>query len=328
MKRREFIAGLGSAAAWPMAAQAQEVRRVYRIGYLSPGSPSPGPLARHDAFRQGLEELGYIEGKNIVVEYRFADGSFDRLDALASELVTLNVDVIVSIVTQASLAAKKATSRIPVVIVSVSDPIGSGLIASLARPGGNITGTSAVTADLAGKSLEVLKEGIPNASRVAVLWDPDNSVYQAQMLKETEVAAKALGLDLQTFARRNPDEIDSAFAMMSKGNVDALLVFADPVLAIYQSRIVDLANQNRFPAMYGLRESATAGGLMAFGPDYAAIFRRAAAYVDKILRGAKPADLPVEQPTKFLTIVNLKTAKALGFTFPTALLVRADEVIE
>ena len=327
--RRKFISAIGAVAvAWPLAARAQLTGKVYRIGYLSPGSATPGPLARHDAFQQGLRDLGYVEGKNIIIEYRFAEGKFDRLPGLAAELVELKVDLIVSVVTQASLAAKNATSTIPVVIVSVSDPLGSGLVASLARPGGNVTGTSAMTAEVSGKSLEALKEAVPKASHVAVLWNPDNSIFQSQILKEVEVAAKTLDVQLSPIGARNSDEVDRAFAAMNKNDVDALLVLADPVLALQQARIIDLAAQNRLPAMYGLRESAAAGGLMTYGPNYAAIYQRAATYVDKILQGAKPFDLPVEQPTKFELIVNLKTAKALGLVFPASILLRADEAIE
>src|SRR5215831_7223018 len=217
MKRRDFITLLGGAAAatWPLAAGAQQVGKVPRIGYLSPGSASPGPLAYHDEFQRGLRELGYIEGRNIVVEYRFADGKFDRLDQLAAELVRLNVDVIVSVVTQASLAAKNTTSTIPIVIVSVADPVGAGLVASLARPGANVTGTSAMTSEVIGKSLSLLKQTVPTVSPVAVLWNPNNVVYQGQILRETEIAARKLGVELQTFGVRAPDELDRTFAAIA-----------------------------------------------------------------------------------------------------------------
>jgi putative ABC transport system substrate-binding protein len=328
MRRREFISLFGGAAAWPFAARAQQVGKVPRIGYLSPGSATPGPLAYHDEFRRGLRELGYVEGRNIVIEYRFADGNFDRLAQLAAELVQLNVDVIVSVVTQASLAAKNATSTIPIVIVSVGDPVGAGLVTSLARPGANVTGNSAMTTEVIGKSLGLFKQTVPKVSPMAVLWNPDNVVYQGQILRETEVAARTLGIQLQMFGARSPDEFDRTFAAIADARAASLLVLPDPVFSAYTTRIADLANKSRLPAMYGLREDAAAGGLLAYGPKYADLYRRAASYVDKILKGAKPADLPVEQPTKFEFIINLKTARTLGLTIPAGILAIADEVIE
>jgi putative ABC transport system substrate-binding protein len=329
MRRREFITLLGGAVSWPFAACAQQPAKVPRIGYLSLGSASGGfSLARDEAFRQGLSELGYVEGKNIIIEHRFAEGKFERLADLAAELVQLKVDLIVAAVTQASLAAKDATRTIPIVMAGVSDPLESGLVASLARPGANITGTSSMTAEVVGKSLELLKEAVPKISRVAVLWNPDNAVFQAQMLRETEVAAALLGVQLQTFGVRGPGELDRAFAAITRERVDALLVLADPILALHQAQIVDFAQKSRLPAMYGIKDYAAAGGLMTYAASMGDQFRRAATYVDKILKGAKPADLPVEQPTKFEFVINLKTAKALGLTIPLPLLGRADEVIE
>jgi putative ABC transport system substrate-binding protein len=329
VNRRGLITLLGGAAiAWPLAARAQQVGKVPRIGYLSPGSASPGPLAYHDEFQRGLRDLGYIEGQNILIEYRFADGKFDRLAALAGELVQLNVDVIVSVVTQASLAAKNATRTIPIVIVSVGDPVGAGLVASLARPGANVTGNSAMTTEVIGKSLGLFKQTLPDASPMAVLWNPDNVVYQGQILRETEVAARTLGIQLQMFGVRSPDEFDHTFVAIADTRVASLLVLPDPVFSAYTGRITDLANKSRLPAIYGLREDAAAGGLMAYGPKYADLYWRAASYVDKILKGAKPADLPVEQPTKFEFIINLKTARMLGLTIPAGILAIADEVIE
>jgi putative ABC transport system substrate-binding protein len=330
LERRAFITLLGSAAAWPLAARAQQPGgKVPRIGYLSPGSASPGPLAYHDELQRGLRELGYIEGWNIVIEYRFADGKFDRLDQLAAEFVQLNVDVIVSVVTQASLAAKNATSTIPIVIVSVGDPVGAGLVASLARPGANVTRTSAMTSEVIGKSLALLKQSVPIVTPVAVLWNPNNVVtYQGQILRETEMAAGKLGVELQTFGVRGPDEFDRTFAAINGARAGSLLVLPDPVFSAYTARITDLADKGRLPAMYGLREDAVAGGLMAYGPKYADLYRRAASYVDKILKGAKPADLPVEQPTKFNFVINLKTANTLGLTIPPGVFAIADEVIE
>src|SRR6516225_10173512 len=329
MRRRKFIKIIvGSVAAWPLASRAQQVGKIPRIGYLSPGSASPGPLAYHDEFQRGLRELGYVDGRNIVIEYRFAEGKFDRLDELASELVRLNVDVIVSVVTQASLAAKKATSTIPIVIVSVADPVGAGLVASLARPGANVTGTSAMTSEVIGKSLALLKQTVPVLSPVAVLWNPNNVTYQGQILRETEMAAGKLGVELQTFGVRGSDEFDRTFAAITSARAASLLVLPDPVFSAYTARIADLANKSQLPTMYGLREDAVAGGLMAYGPNYADLYRRAASYVNKILKGAKPADLPVERPTNFEFVINLKTAKLLGIELPPTLVALADEVIE
>src|SRR5215471_17880058 len=328
MERREFITLFGGVAAWPLAARAQQAGKIPRIGYLSPGSASPGPLAYHDEFQRGLRELGYVEGRNIVVEYRFAEGKFDRLDKLAADLVRLNVDVIVSVVTQASLAAKNATNTIPIVIVSVADPVGAGLVASLARPGANVTGTSAMTSEVIGKSLALLKQTVPTASPVAVLWNPNNVTYQGQIMRETEVAAGKLGVELRTFGVRAPDEFDRTFAAITRARAASLLVLPDPLFSAYTARIADLADESRLPAMYGLKEDAAAGGLLAYGPKYADLYRRAASYVDKILKGAKPADLPVERPTKFEFVINLKTAKTLGLTIPPGILAIADEVIE
>jgi putative tryptophan/tyrosine transport system substrate-binding protein len=329
MRRREFITLLGSTAVgFPLAARAQQVGKIPRIGYLSPGSASPGPLAYHDEFQRGLRELGYVEGRNIVIEYRFADGKFDRLAALAAELVQLNVDVIVSVVTQASLAAKNATRTIPIVIVSVGDPVGAGLVASLARPGANVTGNSGMTTEVVGKSLGLFKQTVPKVSPMAVLWNPDNVVYQGQILRETEVAARSLGIQLEMFEARGPDEFDRTFAEIASAGAASLLVLADPLFSAHTERIADFADKSRLPAMYGLREHAEAGGLMAYGPNYADLYRRAASYVDKILKGTKPADLPVEQPTKFEFVINLKTAKTLGLTIPPGVLAIADEVIE
>ena len=328
MKRREFITLLGgAAAAWPLAARAQQPSRVPKIGYLSPVSASSGFLA-YEMFRQGLRELGYVDGTNIVIEYRFADGQFDRLPALAAELVQLKVDVIVTAVTQASLAARDATKTIPIVIAGVSDPVGSGLIENLARPGGNITGTSSQTSEVVGKSLELLKEVIPGIVRVAALWNPSNVVFQTKMLKEAETAAAALRIQLKVFGGRDADELGGAFTAIAHEHADALLVLADPFLISRQKNIVDFALKQRLPAIYATKEHATVGGLMTYGPNINGQFRRAAAYVDRILKGAKPSDLPVEQPTQFELAINLKTAKVLGLTIPPTLLARADEVIE
>ena len=325
MRRREFITLLGGAAVtWPLATRAQQSEKNPRIGYLSPSAMQP----RDEAFRQRLQELGYVEGKNIVIEYRFAEGKFDRLPALAEELVRLEVDVIVSVVTQASLAAKHATRTIPIVFVAVSDPLGTGLVASLARPDANVTGTAAMSADVVGKSLELLREAVPAVSRVAVIWNPDNAIFQAQMLRDTQLAAGRLGIELRTVAVRGPDEFEPAFAGIASTQAGALMVLSDPAYSPHAARMADLANKSRLPAMYSIREYAVAGGLMAYGTNFTVLFRRVADYVDKILKGTKPADLPVEQPTKFEFVINLKAAKAIGLAIPPTLLARADEVIE
>ena len=326
MKRREFIALFGSAAAtWPRTLGAQQARKIPRIGYMSPNIE----LSHRDrSFVQGLRELGYVDGKNILIEYRFAAGKFKHLPALASELVRLNVDVIVAGVTQASLAAKAATKTIPVVILGVSDPVASGLVASLARPGNNITGTSSQIAEVQGKSLQMLKEIVPKLSRVAVLWNPGNAIFQAQMLQAAKEAAVALGLELSEFGARNADELHSAFEVIRNSRVSALLVLGDPTLIAYKAQIIEFAAKSRLPAIYATEEHAEVGGLMTYGPDLDAQYRRGAVYVDKILTGAKPADLPIEQPTQFRFAINLKTAKALGLQIPPTLLIRADKVIE
>ena len=306
-------------------AQAQQPGRIPRIGFLLPYSP--GPDARVEAFRQGLREFGYVEGQNVAIEYRWADGRFEQLPALAEDLVRLKVDVIVAAVTQASLAAKRATGAIPIVMVAVSDPVGSGLVASLARPGANITGTSSMTAEVVGKQLELLKQTVPKISRVAALWNPANPIFQAIQRKETEAAARTLGVQLRILEARGPDEIESAFATMARERTRALLVLGDPVFRSHRKRIADLAANGRLPAVSGTREFVDAGGLMAYGPSFTDMNRRAAYYVDRILKGTKPADLPVEQPTKFELIINLKAAKQIGLTIPPNVLARADKVI-
>jgi putative ABC transport system substrate-binding protein len=328
MRRRDFVAFLACAAAWPTAVRAQQAEKIPRVGYLSPSSSATGLLARDRDFLRGLRELGYVEGKNIIIEYRFANGRFDQLAELASELVRLHVDVIVAVVTQASLAAQAATKTIPVVMLGVSDPVASGLVASLARPGGNITGTSTQTAEVSGKSLELLNEVVSELSRVAVLWNPANAVFQAQLLKVAKRAAGVLGLHLRKFGARGPDELDRAFEAISNAHVGALMVLGDPTLIVHKARIIDFASKQRLPTIYATKDHVEAGGLMSYGPDIAGQFRRAAAYVDKILKGAKPSDFPVEQPTKFELAINLKTAKTLGLTIPPMLLASADKVIE
>ncbi len=327
MRRRDFATGLGAAAAWPAAALAQQSapNRLPAIGFLSPASPA---LASNRMFLRGLAELGYADGETIAVVPRYAEGRFDRLPLLAGELVRLRVDVIAAGVTQASLAARDATRTIPIVMLGVSDPVGAGLIASLARPGGNVTGTSSMSSGVIGKTLEVLKEAVPAAERVAILWNPANAVFQAQMIREAQAAAAALRVHMTAHGARGPDEFEAVFAGIVKAEAQAMLVMPDPMTTQYTAQIVAFARRARLPAIYGTREQAEAGGLLTYGPDIPEQFRRGAAYVDKILKGAKPADLPVEQAAKFELIVNLKTAKALGLNVPSTLLVRADEVIE
>jgi putative ABC transport system substrate-binding protein len=328
MNRRSFIATSAMALlAAPLAADAQQAGKVPRIGFLRPGSPSDRPHLL-DAFRQGLREFGWIEGQNIVIDYRYAEGRFDRLPDLAAELVRLKVDIIVAVGTPAAAAAKNATETIPIVTISVGDPVGLGLIASLARPGGNVTGSSfSVGLKIVGKGLELLKETVPKVRRVAILSNPANPA-QPLAIRKVNVAARSLGVQLQLLEARGPNEFDGAFAAMAKERVGALLVVPDSMLTVHRTRLADLAARSRLPAAYGTRESVEAGGLMSYGPNFADMYRRAATYVDKILKGAKPGDLPVEQPTKFDLVINLKTAKALGLTIPPSLLLRADQVIE
>jgi putative tryptophan/tyrosine transport system substrate-binding protein len=328
-RRRKFISLLGGALAssigLPLAARAQQPKKIPRIGLLL--HLSPGESMELDAFRQGLRELGYIEGQNIVIDYRFASGQVERLPELAAELVRLKPDVIVTTTTPASVAAKQATTAIPIVFAAVADAVGAGLITSLARPGGNVTGLTTVSAELGGKRLELLKVVVPNASRVAVLYNPaDRS--NLLVLKELQDAAPALGLTLVPLEVRTPGEFDGAFVAMKLERADAL--FGAPGVLTFEHRktVVALAADSRIPTMWGHRQFVDAGGLMSYAVNWYDQFRRASSYVDQILRGAKPGDLPVQQPTKFEFIVNLKTAKAIGLTLPPTLLVLADEVIE
>ena len=316
----------------PLAADAQQAAgKVYRIGFLSVlGAPTPStPAGVLEAFRQGLRELGWVEGQNIVIDYRFAEGRFDRLPDLAAELVRLKVDIIVAVATQGVAAAKNATETIPIVMISGSaDPVGLGFIASLARPGGNVTGLSySVGPEILGKGLELLKEIVPKVRRVAILSNPASPV-QPLFIREVKVAARSLGVQLQLLEARGPNEFDGAFAAMAKERVGALLVVADGLFILHRTRLADLAARSRLPAIYGYREHVEAGGLMSYGSSLRDLWRRAATFVDKILKGAKPGDLPVEQPTKFELVINLKTAKALGLTIPQTILLRADEVIQ
>jgi putative tryptophan/tyrosine transport system substrate-binding protein len=320
-----LIVVLTMLAALPLLADAQPAGKAPKIAFLSASSPINATV---EAFRQGLRDLGYIEGRNIVIEYRWAEGRFDRLPALAAELLRLGVTVIVAGNTPAALAAKKATSTIPIILVTSGDPVGSGLAASLARPGGNVTGLSLTpTPAISGKQLELLKEAFPSITHVAVLANPANPPT-AGLLKEIELAAQSLGLRLRVVQVQEPKEFGDAFATMKNERVPALLVIADPLVADNRDRIVAFAATNRLPAIYPYRLFVDAGGLMSYGADSSDLYRRAATYVDRILKGAKPAELPIEQPTKFELVINMRTARALGLSIPRQLLVRADRVIE
>jgi putative ABC transport system substrate-binding protein len=326
MNRRTFLCGLTlGTLALPLTAEAQQAGKVPRIGFLFFGSP--GPSRELDVFRQGLRELGYTEGQNIVIEVRFANGRVERLPELAAELVRLKPDVIVTPGTPASVAAKQATSTIPIVFAGVADAVGAGLVADFARPGGNITGLTSISAELGGKRLELLKEVAPKASRVAVLFNPaDRS--NVLVLKELQESAPALRLTLQPLGVRGPGEFEGAFVAMSRKRAHALFGAAGILTTEHRKAVVDLAAKSRIPAMWGERQFVEAGGLMSYAVNFYDQVRRAATYVDKILKGAKPGDLPVEQPTKFELVINFKTAKALGLTVPQSLLLRADEVIQ
>ena len=327
MKRRIFVCAVGmSLMAVPLRLAAQQSQRVPRVGYLFSFTPGEG---QHlwEACRRGLRELGYVEGQNILFEPRWADGRHERLPALAAELVRLKVDVIVAAATPASRAAKAATDSIPIVIVAVGEPVKTGLVANLARPGGNLTGLSLLTTELSGKRLELLADVVRNIPRLAVLMNPDNPVHTV-FLEETRVAAQRSGARLQPLQARDPKEIEQGFSAAVGERAAALIVFDDPVLWSYRTQIVALAAKQRLPVMYGYREFVDDGGLMSYGPDRIDHYRRTASFVAKILQGAKPGSLPIEQPTKFELVINLKTAKALGLTIPQSLLLRADQVIQ
>jgi putative tryptophan/tyrosine transport system substrate-binding protein len=328
MDRRVFMGALtGGLLATPLAAEAQPAAKVYRIGLLGTVPlTDPGTSRIWDGFLEGLRQLGYVEGQNLVIEGRYSEGRSERLPALAAELVQLKVDVIVAAATTAD-EAKRTTSTIPIVMTNHGDPVGSRVVASLARPGGNVTGLSALSPALVGKQLQLLKEAVPRVSRVAVLSNPTHPSHPTS-LREAEVAARSLKVRLQILEARAPTEFAGAFSAATKESAGALLVLGDPMFFGERTRIVELAAKSRLPLMSIQKEYAEAGGLLAYGIDQRDSFRRAATYVDKILKGAKPADLPVEQPTKFELVINLKTAKALGLTLPQSVLGRADEVIQ
>jgi ABC-type uncharacterized transport system substrate-binding protein len=326
MDRRAFIVTMAGLLAAPLAAGAQQPRDSARIGVLSSSSPrrEQGYLA---AFQQGLRDLGYSEGKNVLIDRRYAAGQFDTLPELAAELVRLKVDILVVTGTPAALAAKNATHLIPIVMVTAADPMGTGLITSLARPGGNVTGLTDFAAGVVAKRLELIKEMIPSATRVAVLLNPDNSSSQPQ-LQLTQKAGSALGLSILSVEAKRLDDIDRAFATMRAKHATALLLIADGLLGSNRKRIIELTAKSRLPAIYWRREFVEDGGLMSYGASVGDLYRRAATYVDKILTGAKPAELPVEQPTKFDLVINTKAAKSMGLTIPPSLLQRPDQVIE
>jgi ABC-type uncharacterized transport system substrate-binding protein len=333
IRRREFITLFGSAGvAWPLAARAQQATKMPRIGILSPGrSELPDPtLNMLNAFLQGLHELGYTEGQNLAIERRYADGSSDRLRELAAELVRRKPDIIVAFSTTAARPAKQATGTIPIVAVAMADPVADELVASLARPGGNVTGTTFLGPELVAKRLQLLREIVPGLSRVAALWHPNaySERTMAGVLNEIEIAARTLGLHLQLVPAVGPDDFVSAFAAMVREHADALIVMPSPMLFGEYRRIVSSAANSRLPAMGSAREFVDLGGLMSYGANLPDLARQTATYVDKILKGAKPAELPVAQPTRFELVINLKTAKALGLDVPFHLQQIADEVIE
>jgi len=327
MQRREFITLLsGIVAAWPLAARAQQPAKIPRIGFLGNSTATMeanliGPL------RDGLRELGYEEGRNVIIEFRWADGKYDQFTALVAELLAAKVDVIITAGTPATLAIKKATSTVPLVFIAVGDPVGTGVVPNLGRPGGNITGLSSIAPDLEGKRLELLREVVPKLSHVAFFLNPANAFHTASM-RQARVAAQSLGIKLQPMEVNKSEQLDGAFASIVKEKPDALLILADRVFLHNRKRMMEFAIQQRLPSVNAYRELVEAGGLISYGPSYEDMHRRAAVYVDKILKGTKPADLPIEQPTKFTLLINLKTAKTLGLTVPPTLVARADELIE
>jgi putative tryptophan/tyrosine transport system substrate-binding protein len=332
MKRREFITLLGGAAAWPLAARAQHGTRIPRIGVLAPGRSEGSDASRPtlNFLVTGLRELGYTEGQNIAIESRFGESNADRLREVAAELVKRQVDIIVALSTTAARPVKQATTVIPIVVVGMADPVEDELVASLARPGGNVTGTTFLGPELVAKRLQLLSEVVPQHSRVAVLWHPRayGDRTMAGMLKEAEHAAEILGMQLQFVPAASPDDIAGAFSIMTRERADALSVFPSPILFAEYGRIANIAADKKMPAIYAAREGVEAGGLMSYGANLPDLARQTAVYVDKILKGAKPADLPVQQPTKFELAINLKTARTLGLTITRDFLLIADEVIE
>jgi putative tryptophan/tyrosine transport system substrate-binding protein len=325
--RRTFVLASLAFLATRRPAVGQPIHRIRRIGHL--GGASAAAIAPWlDTLRRALNELGWHEGQNISIESRSVEGRFERLPNAAAELVRLPVDLIIAGTTPAAQAARQATTMIPIVTTVVSDPVGSGLAASLARPGGNVTGLTLLAGpEIVGKYVELLKAAVPALSRLAVLWNPAQTAHPV-LITQAETAARAIGSRLQLVSARSPEDLDAAFATMARQRADALLVLADPLFFQLRAYLASLAEKNRLPAMYGLSEHVEAGGLMAYAASIHDLYRRAALYVDKIFKGAKPADLPIEQPTKFELVINLKTARAIGLTIPPTLLQRADQVIE
>jgi putative ABC transport system substrate-binding protein len=325
MERRAFLGALaGGVLAAPLAAVGQQAGKVWRVGYLSLAS---GPSPRSEALRQGLHELGYVAGQNIAIEDRWAEGDLDRARGAAADLVRLNVEIIVTGGPQATGAAKEATTTIPIVMAVDYDPVGAGFIASLARPGGNITGLSALNPELSGKRLGLLKEIVPRLARIAVLWNPSEPNAETYW-RETRLAARAMGVQPQSLEVRVPRDLQGAIQAARRGRANAVTVLTDPVTLYHRAQLADLAAKHRLPAIYSERLFVEAGGLMSYGANDREMHRRAALFVDKILKGAKPSELPVEQPTTYELVINLKTARALGLTIPPSLLQRADQVIE
>jgi putative ABC transport system substrate-binding protein len=322
MRRREFITLLAGGTAWPFAANAQDAKKIPRIGVLWPNPP-----ATFDFMRDGLQERGYIEGQSIKFEFRWAEGKLDQLPELARELVGIPVDVLVTLAPPATLAARNATQSIPIVFVAIGEPVASGLVASLARPGANLTGTTRMLPEMSAKHVELLKDAVPSLSKLAVLWNPINTSHRPA-LQAVEVVARSLTVQIHPVEVKGSAELDGAFATIFRERADGVLFIADPVFFIGLKRIADFVASSRLPAIANFTEFPKLGGLMGYAPSIPDEFRHAAGHVDKILKGAKPADLPVEQPTKFQLVINLKTAKALGLTVPNTLLVAADEVIE
>jgi putative ABC transport system substrate-binding protein len=325
--RRAFLGSLsGGLLARPLAAGAQPAGKIARIGFLSPATASdPRMQGLVDAFRRGLGDLGHVEGRTFTIESRWAEGRYERLARLAAELVALKVDVILAVAVPAIRAAKEATRTVPIVMASVVDPVATGLVAGLARPGGNVTGLSNMAPDVTGKLFEITKQLVPKASLVAVLWNPDNP-GNAPQLQSAETAGRALGIRLQPLEARTPEDLGPAFAAMARQHAEALVVLADIMLNENRPRIADLATAGRLPAVYG--QEGPAGGLVTYSANTSDLFRRSATYVDRILKGARPGDLPVEQATRFDLVVNLKAARAIGLTVPRSLLLRAEQVIE
>jgi putative ABC transport system substrate-binding protein len=325
-RRRFLLTSLAGVLAAPRAVEAQRAGKVYRIAFL--GNSTPALEANLvGRFREGLRDLDYVEGLNVLIEYRWAEGKYERFPALIAELIALRVEVIVTAGTPASLAVKKATTSIPLVMVAVGDPVATGLVASLARPGGNITGLTSIAEEMEGKRLELLREVAPKVSHIAVLWNAGSPIQVIQE-REMQAAIRVVGMKMLSLGVRTAEQIEDAFATMVRERPGALFVLADRLFLHHRTRIMDFAAQHRLPGVHAYRELVEAGGLMSFGPSYAGMHRRAAYFVDRILRGAKPADLPVERPSKFDLVINLKTAKALGLTIPPSLLQRADQVIE